>query len=150
MRRASQKLLTGAIAGLAGGLAGTLAMTQFQKLWQKAVDGSGSGDEPATVRAARRLLRVDEEHDVVQYAFGALNGALYGAFAEISPQVRRGAGAMFGASLFMAADEGVVPLLGWSKGPTVYPLTAHLYGLASHVVYGVTTDAVRRLVRKSI
>lgn len=46
-----------------------------------------------------------------------------------------------------AADETLVPasgLAGWSRQ---YPLSAHLYALASHVVFGVATDTAIRLGR---
>jgi hypothetical protein len=37
--------------------------------------------------------------------------------------------------------------LGLSDKPAAYRLSTHLYGLVSHVVYGVTTETVRRMVR---
>jgi hypothetical protein len=53
----------------------------------------------------------------------------------------------FGAILFAGADELALPLLGLSDKPTKFPLSTHVYGLASHAVYGVTTEAVRLIVR---
>ena len=44
--------------------------------------------------------------------------------------------------------EAVVPALGLSKPPTEYPLSNHLYSLASHFVYGASTEATRRLARR--
>lgn len=147
-------MLKGTLAGLAGGLAGSLAMTEFQKLWMKLAGGSRSGgaDEAATVKAARTFFPVREDKKetagrVMHYSFGTLNGALYGAAAEVAPAASTGAGSLFGAGLFAVADEFLVPMLGWSKPPASYPITSHLYGLASHLVYGVTTDGVRRIVR---
>ena len=147
----------GILAGLAGGLAGTFAMTQFQNLWTKARGGSGSGggDEPATVKAARSIFPFTEESkntagNIMHYSFGTLNGGVYGALAEVSPVARAGAGSVFGAALFLVADEALVPLMGWSKPPQDYPLSAHAYGLASHLVYGVTTDGVRRAIRAAL
>jgi len=43
-----------------------------------------------------------------------------------------------------------LPLLGLSKGPTEYPLSIHVYALASHFVYGLTAEAVRRAVRNAL
>ena len=31
-----------------------------------------------------------------------------------------------------------------------YPLSKHAYALASHVVYGVTSEVVRQVVRKAL
>jgi putative membrane protein len=83
----------------------------------------------------------------VHYAFGAATGGLYGALAEVSPEVTAGAGLPFGAVFWAVADETAVPLLGLSKGPTEYPVSTHVYALASHLVYGMTAEATRRVVR---
>jgi hypothetical protein len=86
----------------------------------------------------------------LHYAYGVSMGALYGAAAELAPDVTSGAGLPFGAAVWITADEGVVPLLGLSKSPTEYPLSIHAYALASHLVYGLTTEAVRRAVRRAL
>ena len=85
---------------------------------------------------------------MVHYAFGAASGGLYGALAELSPQVTMGAGLPFGAAFWLIADEISVPLLGLSKGPTAYPVSTHVYSLASHLVYGVTAEYTRRALRQ--
>jgi len=84
----------------------------------------------------------------VHYAFGVASGGLYGALAEVVPQVTTAAGLPFGAAFWLIADEVSVPLLGLSKGPTEYPLSTHIYSLASHLVYGVSTELSRRAVRQ--
>jgi putative membrane protein len=86
----------------------------------------------------------------VHYAFGASVGGLYGAVAELAPEATAGAGLPFGAAFWLLADETAVPLLGLSKGPTEYPLSTHVYALASHLVYGLTAEAVRRAVRGAL
>ncbi|HET9527079.1 MAG TPA: DUF1440 domain-containing protein [Pyrinomonadaceae bacterium] len=84
----------------------------------------------------------------VHYAFGTVTGGLYGAMAEVAPQVTAGAGLPFGAVFWAVADEVGVPLLGLAKGPTAYPVSTHVYALASHLVYGVTAEVSRRAVRQ--
>ena len=156
MTRKTKRICKGMLAGLAGGLAGTFAMTQFQNLWTKAQGPSrGTEEEPATVKAARKILPIREDQkdlggNVVHYGFGTLNGAAYGAAAEVSPTARMCGGTLFGAVLFAVADEGLVPALGLSKPPSAFPLSTHVYGLASHLVYGAATDAVRRIVRAAM
>jgi putative membrane protein len=86
----------------------------------------------------------------VHYAFGTSVGGLYGAAAELAPGVAKGAGLPFGAAFWLVADETALPLLGLSKGPTAYPLSTHVYALASHFVYGLTTELVRRGVRGAL
>jgi hypothetical protein len=84
---------------------------------------------------------------VVHYAFGTVSGGMYGALAEVAPQVTTGAGIPFGAAFWLLADEISVPLLGFSKGPTEYPVSTHAYALASHLVYGATAELSRRAIR---
>jgi hypothetical protein len=83
----------------------------------------------------------------VHYGFGTMIGGAYGIAAELLPPVTTGAGALYGAGVWLGVDETVLPVLGLSKGPTEYPVSIHAYGLAAHVVYGVTAEVVRRMVR---
>lgn len=117
--------------------------------------------DDATVETAKIISRNVFGHELeesekepagaaVHYAFGAATGALYGALAEVSPQVTAGAGIPFGAVFWLVADEVTVPLLGLSKGPTEYPVSTHAYALASHLVYGATTEFTRRALRQVI
>jgi putative membrane protein len=117
--------------------------------------------EPATFKAAEVISagvfdHELEEHekklagDVVHYAVGSASGAIYGAAAELTPEVTAGAGIPFGSAVWLVVDEGAVPILGFSKGPTEYPLSTHVYALASHFVFGLTTEVVRRALRRTI
>ena len=115
--------------------------------------------DDATVETAKVISRNVFGHELqesekepagaaVHYAFGTVTGGLYGALAEVSPQVTMGAGLPFGAAFWLVADEVTVPLLGLSKGPTEYPVSTHAYALASHLVYGVTAEVTRRALRQ--
>ena len=115
--------------------------------------------DDATVETAKVISRNVFGHELqeseketagaaVHYAFGTVTGGLYGALAEVSPQVTMGAGIPFGAAFWLIADEVTVPLLGLSKGPTEYPVSTHAYALASHLVYGVTAELSRRALRQ--
>jgi len=115
--------------------------------------------DDATVETAKVISRNVFGHELqeeekepagaaVHYAFGAAAGGFYGALAEVSPQVTTAAGLPFGAAFWLLADEVTVPLLGLSKGPTAYPLSTHVYALASHLVYGLTAEVSRRALRQ--
>lgn len=115
--------------------------------------------DDATVETAKVISRNVFGHElqesekepagaVVHYAFGTVSGGLYGALAEVSPQVTAAAGLPFGAVFWLMADEISMPLLGLSKGPTAYPVSTHVYSLASHLVYGVTAELSRRALRQ--
>ena len=92
----------------------------------------------------------DSAGTALHYAYGISMAALYGAAAEFAPVVTIGAGLPYGASIWVVADEGIVPALGLSKSSEEYPLSVHAYALASHMVYGVTTEVVRRAVRNAL
>lgn len=117
--------------------------------------------DDTTVRAASAVVEGLFDHKlthsekqiagpVVHYTLGAGVGGLYGAMAEVAPEVTAGAGLPFGAVFWLVVDEGAVPLLGLSKGPAAYALSTHVYALSSHLVYGLTTELVRRAVRRAL
>jgi putative membrane protein len=179
MRRNERSAWKGLLAGAAGGLVGTIAMTQFQKGWQKTSEKRRFGDlrreesssgpqdstqsETATMKAAGKLARTagreltrEERRQVspwVHYGFGAAMGALYGMAMEAPPRGVRSQripffGSLFGSALFLGADEMAVPALGLSKAAE--SPSSHFYGWASHAVYGLTTEFVRRQIRTRI
>ncbi len=92
----------------------------------------------------------DTAGTALHYAYGISMGGLYGAAAEFAPVVTVGAGALYGASVWVVADEGVVPALGLSKPSEEYPLSIHAAALTSHLVYGLTAEIVRRAVRNAL
>lgn len=119
----------------------------------------GEEEEDATEKVADAIsenifgheLEEDEKETAgaaVHYAFGASMGGVYGIAAEVVPEVCAGLGLPFGAVFWLTADEMVVPLLGLAKPPTEYPLSTHAYSLASHLVYGLTAELVRKSVRQ--
>ncbi len=120
--------------------------------------GKDDADDDATERLSNFISKEVFDHNLTEseketagtafhYAYGLTSGAAYGAAAEFLPQITAGAGLPFGAFIWIAADEGIVPLLGLSKAPTEYPLSTHAYGLASHLVYGLTAEMTRRATR---
>jgi putative membrane protein len=123
--------------------------------------GSDEEEDDAAERLANAISEGVFDHELsrsekevagtaVHYAFGVTTGALYGAVAEILPNVTAGVGLPFGAFIWLTADEGAVPALGLSKSPTEYPLSTHAYALASHFVYGLTAEVVRSAVRRAL
>jgi len=166
--KSGNDVFKGLAAGLIGGLAGTIVMTQFQnivtEIGKSASDETGKkqkeeeGDD-ATVKMAkaisenvldRKLKKSEKESagNAVHYIFGTTVGAVYGIAAEAAPITSVGFGLPFGTALFIGADEIAVPALGLSEPPTDIPISKHAYGFASHLVYGLTADLVRRGVRK--
>ncbi len=160
-------LMKGLVVGVASGLIASFVMEQFQALWNltsaKLIDPKprppGRPAKPATVKAAdviaqrvvgRRVRKKNQKlaGEAVHYAMGGTSGAIYGMLAEVAPLVTAGEGTAFGAVVWLAADEATVPALGLTKAPNRIPMATHVYGLASHLVYGVVTEAVRRAIRR--
>jgi hypothetical protein len=50
--------------------------------------------------------------------------------------------------VWLGADELGLWRARLAKEPTAYRPSLHVYALASHLVYGVTTELVRRSVRQ--
>lgn len=157
------------VAGLIGGLVASYAMEHFQgalsRISEDMGGASGGGgqqhrkpeSEPATYKAAdaaaraltgKPLPKAERPFggSIVHYAFGGAVGAIYGAAASQNEDVTGWGGLPLGATVWLLADEIGVPLSGFSKAPTEYPLTSHVSALATHLVYGLTTEAVRRLL----
>ena len=157
------ELAKGIVAGVAGGLIGSIVMTEFQRTWSKVSERGPQGPpkEDASMKAAAKIAALAGRQlsyeskkkfgQVVHFSFGTLQGALYGAAMEVSGQSGGLlSGVAFGSALFALVDEFAVPALGLLEKPAKYPLSSHLYGFASHLVYGLSSEIARRGVRASI
>jgi hypothetical protein len=172
--RASSPVI-GALVGAAGGILASWVMVRFNHLIGGSAEDGGShphrriqaspndtdgtiADEPASSQLAglagerltgRPLSEREKEQTapLFHYAFGAAVGALYGAIAEVRPRATVAAGAPFGAAVWLGADELGLPLLGLARDPREYPLSRHASALGSHLVFGLTVEAVRRAIR---
>ena len=155
-------VVKGAVAGFVGGLVASFVMSEFQTLLsalsEEEKKSKKKKEEPANVKAAEAISEAVFDHklkksekepagEAMHYAMGAASGLIYGAAAEIAPMTTVGLGIPFGAAVWLVADDVVVPALGLAKPATAYPLSTHAYALSSHLVYGLTTDIVRRAVR---
>lgn len=165
MRRRRAHAGKGLAAGLVAGLVASWAMNRFQTIWNAVRPApeapKGEPADDATVKAAsvisraflRRPLTGAEKKwagPAVHYAFGSAVGGLYGAVAERAPRVASGAGLPFGAVFWLVADETAVPLLRLSAPPNRYPISVHVYALASHLVFGAVAEAVRARLRRML
>ena len=115
-------------------------------------------DEPGSRGAASAVAKAvtgrpltEREKDVAgpiaHYLFGAFAGAVYGAAAEVKPDTASGFGLPFGATVWVTADEMGMPLLGLSDSPANLPWSRHASALGTHLVFGFTVEAVRRMLR---
>jgi putative membrane protein len=177
-RSAWKGLLAGAAGGLAGTIVMTQFQNAWQKAAEKKRSGDMRGGESgesvraseekeekedATMKAASKLARAagreltpEQKRQAspwVHYGFGTAMGGLWGMAMETSPRGVRAQrvpffGSLFGSALFLGADEMAVPALGLAEASE--SPSSHLYGWASHLVYGVTAEFVRRQIRSRI
>jgi hypothetical protein len=144
--------------GVAAGVAASLARNLFQQAWAKlatrpsepsateeaAYHLTGAlAEEPASPKARKRI------GSVIHYTTGAVVGAIYGV-AGVLPALTSANGTAFGTAAWAIGDEVAVPLLGLGPplGRTKY--TDHAFGLASHLVFGLTRNFVRRHLNAQI
>jgi hypothetical protein len=158
-------LTKGLLAGAPAGVVASFLMEQFQSLWtgiskevNPRADGSESKDESSNVQATQAISKAltnqkirkrnnAKAGEIMHYAMGGTSGAIYGMTAELLPLATLGEGLAFGTTVWVAADNIVVPALGLAKPPVETSLSTHIYALSSDVVYGLVTETIRRAVR---
>lgn len=115
-------------------------------------------DEPGSMQAASavaqpllgRPLTLSEKEmagPVMHYLFGAALGAVYGIASEKDSSAAHGAGIPYGIGVWLFADEIGMHAAGFATRPDDYPVSRHAAALASHIVFGLTLEGVRRALR---
>ena len=149
----SERLLKGALAGAVGGLVGA----EVKALAEKVFPPRPQGAESPPVKTAKKAIGAEQvrgheaaAEEGIHWTFSALVGGAYGAMAEVAPAVSRFYGAPFGAVLFSLTHETALPLLGVASPSTQNSTKLQANELTTHLIYGLTTDVVRRTVRKRL
>jgi putative membrane protein len=88
--------------------------------------------------------------ETIHWGFGALTGAAYGALAEYYPAATAKDGAGFGIALASLTHDAALPAMGLSAEPEEQTARERTSELATHVLYGMVTETVRRVVRKML
>jgi len=177
--RNNKHMMRGVLAGVAGGLVASWVMNEFMAGPGKKLEQSlqtheekeqerqkeqqqTQPDEDSTMKVAEAVVNTvtggqhlsfdgkQKGGPIVHYSFGALMGGVYGGLAEYFPVARSGFGTSFGSALFAGADLVAVPALKLAPPPDQEPTSALGKHLAAHIVYGGTTELVRRLVRAAL
>lgn len=167
-----------AIAGFIGGIVGSWTMNLLMSGVARLVAGKAEGDPQRNEREiARRVRKFEHPADptgrvaevisitvlkrhlkerekriagpVVHYVFGAIAGAAYAIATESKEEVAAGYGTAFGLGLWAAGDEIAVPALRLAPAPWKRPAINHAAMAGAHVVYGLTVETVRRILRRA-
>ena len=79
------------------------------------------------------------------YGFSAALGVCYVFLVPRLPAFAGGRGLVYGSMVWLLADEGLMPVLGLSRGPRQLSTGMHLYSLLGHWAYGAALESTRRL-----
>lgn len=148
-----RSLAKGLIAGLIGGLVATAAKTLAEKIYPPRVHGEPEPSAELAERIAGHELMGPQKEVAVEsihWGFGALTGAAYGALVEYYPAATAKDGAGFGMALSSLTHGTVLPAMGLAAEPEEQTTRERTSEMATHVVYGVVTEMVRRVVRKML
>jgi hypothetical protein len=157
------------VGGLLSGAVGTAAMDTFlfvryrlgggknsPEEWGFSEDLSGWEDAPAPAQVGKRLVeglfqvelpptRAQLVNNVMHWAYGTLQGALYGIVAESLPKQRVSYGLPFGVLVF-AGDYVILPAAKLYKPIWEYDAKTLAKDLTGHLVYGLATATAMRLL----
>jgi hypothetical protein len=160
------------VRGLLAGVVGTAAMDTFLYVryrtgggkerpeeWEFSEDLSGWEGAPAPAQVGKRLweglfqvelppTRAELVNNVTHWAYGTVQGALYGIVAGSLPKLRVSYGLPFGASVW-AGDYVILPAAKLYKPIWEYDAKTLAKDLTGHLVYGLATATAMRLLSAS-
>jgi putative membrane protein len=149
-----KSLAKGMLAGLIGGLVATAAKSIAEVYPSKT---RGEPEPPAALARAStelgpRLTKTEKTAAVetIPWGFGALTGLAYGALAEYFPAATAQDGASFGLALATLTHETALPATGLAAEFQEQTARERSREIATHVVYGLMVETVRRFVRKRL
>lgn len=153
--------------GMLAGLFATKVTDRAQRALWKATPASEKDEEPNVesssaqsaasllcrhfgIEPTERELRILK--NAVHYGLGAGWGSLYGLMRRYSGMTPIGAGFATGASLSLIIDEALNPALGITPPSRAYPVSSHVRGFMTHLVYGfsiaLAAEAFHRTARQ--
>ena len=146
------------LKGVAAGIIGGLAATAVKSLWEGfAPTRAPQQDSPQIQVADQANMELRGEHldnqeaevadQALHFGFGTTAGAIYGATAEATDAVTTGYGIPFGMLLWAGTYATTIPALDLDKEITEKDPKYALNQFAGHLLYGLTTEVVRRGVR---
>jgi len=148
-----RSVLKGALAGLVGGIVGSGAKVVAEKIYPPRNAGETAPPVALAEQVAGHRL-TPGQRDVamksIHWTFGALAGAVYGVAVEFEPRAASWRGAAFGLALNKMTHESLLPKMGLAEDPVRQRTQERQSEWVTHAVYGITTDLVRRIVRKGL
>jgi putative membrane protein len=146
-----RSLWKGLLAGAIAGVVATVAKTLAEKYYPPRVHGEPEPSDVLVEKLAGNSLDSKSKavaSGALHWGFGVAAGAAYGALAEFYPAASSRGGATFGLTLLTLTHETALPALGLEEPLAEQSPREHASEAATHVVYGVVAERVRRLARR--
>ncbi len=143
----------GLVAGMIGGLVATAAKSVAERIYPPRTHGEPEPPEVLAEKVAGHELSGVTKTlaaESIHWTFGAAAGAAYGALAEFYPNATSRNGASFGMTLMALTHEGALPAIGLAAQPEDQTTREKSSEMVTHVLFGVVTETVRRLVRSRL
>lgn len=148
-----RSFVKGLVAGLIGGLVATAAKSLAEKIYPPRVEGQPEPQEVLAEKIAGPDLSGPAKAvaaGTIHWGFGATAGATYGVLAEYFPAATAKDGASFGLALEALTHEGALPAMGLAAATEEQTAREHTSEIATHLLFGVVTETVRKFVRKML
>jgi uncharacterized membrane protein YagU involved in acid resistance len=161
-RTVSKILRKDVVIGAVGGAVATVVAGHAQSVLARMTPSSAKAREPDTpegssARAAARMLLTKIGHEpreqtleaargMIHYGLGAAWGPLYCVARRRGGMTPLAAGITTGTSLALIMDEFVNSVLGTTAPCREYPASAHVRGLLTHLVWGITAAATAEVL----
>jgi putative membrane protein len=143
----------GIVAGLIAGVVATAAKSVAERIYPPRTHGEPEPPEVLAGKLAGHELSAPAKTlaaESVHWTFGAAAGAAYGALAEFYPNATGRHGASFGLTLMALTHEGALAAAGLSAQPADQTTREKSSEMATHLLFGVVSETVRRFVRSRI
>ena len=111
--------------------------TAYEVAAEKAAHAAGTTLEPR---------QRQELGSAIHWVLGIGAGATYAVLRRRVQVFGGTAGTAFGTAFWAFLDEGLVPALGLTPGPTAFPWQTHARGFVGHLTFGTVTDGTLRLL----
>ena len=146
----TRSLWKGLLAGAVAGVVATAAKSLAEHFYPPRTHGEPEPPEALAEKLAGHSLSKTTKHragEAIHWGFGAAAGAVYGATAEFFPAATAKDGAEFGLVLMGLTHETALPALGLAAPAEEQTTREHTSEAATHILFGVVTERVRRVVR---
>lgn len=140
-------------------MAGAVVATKVKSALEKILPVRKDETDSPPVELADRLAQLDNGEGLdpqekkpvekkIHWVFGLTMGGLYGVTVEYTPSAAAGLGSLAGTALYGGTHASVLPALDTEPWPTDNKPKFVANEFIGHIVYGMTTEIIRRRVRR--